>query len=310
MSLPRIEALRQWAAIRGYSVAWGPLTALDDVRSEIERRLQAGEIDPAFYQAQIATLQDSAPEDLPRPKSVLVVAVPRPAHTVRFTFDSGPLDAVLPPTYVRYRGLPEDVLEDLKAHVLQDSFRLSILSAPLKALAGRLGLIAYGRNNITYVPGLGSYFQLAGFLTDAALELPENWRPQPARPLPECESCSSCLSSCPTGAIAEERFLLHAERCLTLPTENAGDWPEWFSPSMHRCLIGCLACQQACPENAGRLRFEPSGIVFNAEETAAILSGDRLGNETAWESIWQKIEAVRMTHFEPVLSRNLRALAE
>jgi len=276
-----IEAFEQWAAERDYRAGWGSLAVLDDVRMDIERRLAAGEIDPEFHRDQLASLQYSASRELPHAKRVLLIAVPRPGHTVRFTLD---------------------------AHVFHQRFQLRILSAPLKALASRLGLVVYGRNNIAYVPGLGSYFQLVGFLTDGELDLPAGWRPQSARQMPECENCESCRSACPSGAIGEQRFLLHAERCLTLFTETPGQWPGWFSPSMHHCLIGCLACQQACPENAGLLRIEPAGMCFSAQETEAILSDDGQRCGAAWPGIKQKLETVRMNHFEPVLSRNLRAL--
>ena len=59
--------------------------------------------------------------------------------------------------------------------------------APLKPLAVRLGLVRYGRNNVTYAPGMGSYIQLLGYLTDASLPLPDGWRPQEPTLLPECE---------------------------------------------------------------------------------------------------------------------------
>jgi epoxyqueuosine reductase len=37
---------------------------------------------------------------------------------------------------------------------------LSLL--PLKSLAVRSGLAAYGRNNVCYVPGMGSFLELVG----------------------------------------------------------------------------------------------------------------------------------------------------
>lgn len=176
----------------------------------------------------------------------------------------------------------------MRASVFHPPARLDILSAPLQALVGGVGL--------------------AGFLTDADLDLAPDWRPQPPARLAACENCESCFSLCPSGAIDAERFLLRAERCLTLFSETPGDWPAWFSPSMQRCLIGCLDCQQSCPENAGLLRTEPSGISFTREETEAILAGDGRRSGPIWAGIAQKFDAARMTHFEPVLCRNLRAV--
>ena len=79
------------------------------------------------------------------------------------------------------------------------------------------------------------------------------WREPKA--LERCESCVACLRNCPTGAITRDRFLLRAERCLTYHNEAAGDFPGWIDPSWHHCLIGCLRCQTACPENKAVLEW-------------------------------------------------------
>ena len=149
---------------------------------------------------------------------------------------------------------------------------MELIDAPLKALAARLGLVRYGRNNVTYAPGIGSYLQLIGCVTDAALPVPADWTPQEPQLLDLCETCGECETACPTGAIGSDRVLLHAERCLTLANEATATFPDWLPSSAHHCLIGCLLCQRACPENA-RLEVEDTGIVFTAEETAALLAG-------------------------------------
>ena len=45
--------------------------------------------------------------------------------------------------------------------------------APIKTVAAMLGLVRYGRNNIAYADGIGSYLQLCGYITDARLAIPE-----------------------------------------------------------------------------------------------------------------------------------------
>jgi epoxyqueuosine reductase len=297
-------AIRAWAARRGYRAACADIALLDKVRAEIQASFQEGTIDPDLYRTQLAPLCRGTTAEVPAPKRILMVAVPRPAHTVRFALAGRCVDAVLPPTYVRYSALPEAVRDDLREAVPGEHFRLGILNAPLKALAARIGLVRYGRNNLTYVEGLGSYFQLVGCTTDALLEpAPE----QPPRALPACENCGACAACCPGGAIREDRFPLNAARCLTLFSENEGSWPAFFCASMLECLVGCLTCQQVCPENAGLFTIEPAGVCFAEEETAAIVAGGRRDGPV-WDRIREKLASLRLVHYEPVITRNLRAL--
>ena len=184
---------------------------------------------------------------------------------------------------------------------------METLRAPLKQVASRLGLVSYGRNNVTYAPGPGSYFQLLGYLTDAGLPLPNGWQPSEPALLPTCQTCRACLDDCPTGAIEEDRVLLNAERCLTFTNENPGPWPPWIGPKAHHCLLGCLRCQRCCPENP-ELFVERTGVVFTREETRELLagSGDHLG--PVWDGLRGKLALLGQPGAETVLERNLGAL--
>ena len=83
------------------------------------------------------------------------------------------------------------------------------------------------------------------------------------------------MHACPTGAIAADRFLLHAERCLVFHNERPGTvaFPEWIPPSSHGCLVGCMKCQEECPENAGLLDRTVDEGDFSEEDTAVLLDG-------------------------------------
>jgi epoxyqueuosine reductase len=299
------QKLLEWAAQRRYRIAWGPGAVVELVHREIAARRSGLEIDERFFEHELESLFTADVENS-EGKTAVIVAVPRPAHLVHFYMDGKTFDAVLPPTYVRYRATFEDVRLDLVSSGLPGA-QTELLAGPLKAVAGRLGLIFYGRNNVTYIAGLGSYFQLCGYVTDA--ELPEMELTE-ASLLPECEGCSICASACPTGAIAEDRVLLRAEKCLTFANENTGDWPAWVNPQMHNCLLGCLECQRACPKNP-ELPVEDTGVRFSAAETRLLLRNDLPEMSAGAENgIRSKLAWLGQPYAEPVLGRNLRALVK
>jgi epoxyqueuosine reductase len=292
--------------MRGYRVAWGSLEAADLACRDVLARRASGEIDASFYQGNLGSFRppERSRQDGDR---VLVVAMPRPAHSVVFDLGGGSRLAIIPPTYVQYTALFDEVARDLQANALPPGSRVERAQAPLKSLAARLGLVRYGRNNLTYAPGCGTYLQLFGYVTDAPLPVPKGWRPSEPELLPTCESCTACRDACPTGAIGEDRVLLRAERCLTWLNENPGPWPAWLASDAHRCLVGCLSCQTVCPENA-QLTVTDTGISFTPEETATILDDqpDHSGS-AVWDAIRAKLDLIRLNE-GPVLGRNLRAL--
>lgn len=121
----------------------------------------------------------------------------------------------------------------------------------------------------------------------------------PETAMERCAKCRICIKACPTGAIREDRFLISAERCYTLSSESKEPTPDWATPPASPCLIGCMACQEICPENKGRLRYEPSGVEFTAGETEALLEmGRRLEAEKQGEDSGggEKEEARDMKH--------------
>lgn len=301
-----IDRLQSWADDRGYRVAWGGAEVVERARAELVARRESGELDADFCRDELEFLFGT--DDVGPLPTVLMVAMPRPAHRVGFDLGDGRLDALLPPTYLRYRATFEDLRQDLTAHGLPGA-RVELLTAPLKTVAGMLGLIRYGRNNISYAEGIGSYVQLCGFLTDAPLPADQGARGEGPELLAECADCTICQSACPTEAIAADRVLLHAERCITLANENPGEWPDSIPRRSHHCLVGCLACQRACPVNP-KLRIEDTGVCFSAAETRSLLDCDGSPGRNAESGIRTKLAWLGQPGLEPVLGRNLRALLD
>jgi len=298
------QSLQSWATGRGYRVGWGPVEVITAALADVHARDLSRELD--VYASEAISSESAESLGARGLVTVVVVVKPRPGHTVLLDLDGERLEAVLPPTYFRYQNLFEEVRKDLSERGLPGA-RVETLRAPLKQVASRLGLVSYGRNNVTYAPGLGSYFQLLGYLTDARLPLPDDWKPSEPVLLPRCRTCRVCLHDCPTGAIEEGRVLLHAERCLTLANENPGQWPPWIGPKAHHCLLGCLLCQLRCPENP-RLKLETTGVAFTREETQALLSESEDHDGSVWGGLRGKLAWLGQCGAEAVLGRNVRAL--
>jgi epoxyqueuosine reductase len=277
---------------------------LVDLREAIERQHRQGLIDQELYQAYLSDFAFRPPDSLPGARSIIVVAVPEPQIRVTFHRDGGAVHAVVPPTYGE--GKKDRRARQRLARVLEPAgYRVAEAILPKKLLAVRSGLAAYGKNNISYVPGMGSFFGLVTVYSDLPAS-DDRW--QEPQMMASCRNCSACMRHCPAGAITAERFLLHAERCITYHNEKPASvpFPAWIDPAWHNCLIGCLHCQRVCPENREVWSWVKGGAEFSPEETALLLEGrpfDKLPAVTA-----DKLERLDMEGYVGLLRRNLNAL--
>jgi len=142
---------------------------------------------------------------------------------------------------------------------------------PLKLLAARSGLGQYGRNNLIFVDGMGSFNVLYAFLTDHQFR-DSSWSELTV--LDACRRCDHCDRVCPTYCITRGEFIINIDRCITLYNENAGAFPNWLLPSMHHALMGCMKCQSPCRVNEGIDEIAGDLGEVSEEETRKILQGD------------------------------------
>jgi epoxyqueuosine reductase len=277
-----------------------PMDHLNDLRESIYSLYEQDLLDEALYHDQLGFFSFDTPIDLPEARSIIIVAVPTPQMRIICRWHGKRVPVVIPPTYVSYGTRTESVQAVLAMWLKHEGYRLAKSYLPLKTLAVRSGLAEYGRNNICYVPGMGSFLQLVGAFSDLTGDR-DPWR----RPkmLDRCVSCTACLRHCPTKAITKDRFLLHAELCLTYHNEAKRDFPDWINPSWHHCLIGCLRCQYACPENKGLPGWFEDRAEFSEQETKLLIQRvppDRLPAETA-----VKVKSLEINEDYGVLCRNL-----
>ncbi len=297
------ERLIRWLDTLGWKGRLVPIRHLRDLREAIVGRHARGEFDESFYREHLGSFSFDAPPELPDASALLVIAVATPPMRVFFRWQGSRRPAVLPPTYVRYSARTESVQEVASRWLAEEGFRAAKARVPLKALAVSSGIAEYGRNNLCYVPGMGSYLQLAGLFTD--VPCPDDpWRSPTL--MARCARCDACLERCPTGAIAEDRTLLHTERCLTLHNESDADFPAWLQPSWHDCLVGCMQCQARCPENAAHARWIEDRGEFSEEVTGILL--ERVTPERLPEALAARLRSLGLSFDSGLLGRNLAAL--
>ena len=276
---------------------------LNELQKEIEVNHKKGLLDEELYDAYLASFDFECHQKLAEVRSLIIVSAPQPQIQVTFVREDTSCPAIIPPTY--NFSADDQVADLLKAYLEPQGYQLRKVRLPEKLLAVRSGLAQYGKNNITYVKGMGSFHRPVVFISDFPCEA-DSWG-EP-KVIGQCEKCSACMKACPSDAIGSDRFLLHAERCLTFHNERANDFPEWLSPSWHNSLVGCMICQQVCPANKDVAKWIDAGAAFDREETALILSAvsdDRLPNET-----FAKLKKLDMMEYYDVLGRNLRTLIE
>jgi len=254
--------------VKGKIVSTRHLTHLEE---EIKEKRDQGVIDAGLDKTYLSEFKFDIPESLPDAKSIFIIAHPQPQIRIIFAWQGKSYPVILPPTYLHS---PDSRVEKFLSRLLaSQGYHLAKATLPLKLLAVRSGLGSYGKNNVCYVPGMGSFHRLMAFCSDFPCS-EDSW--VEARMMENCKKCTACQRGCPTGAITTERFLLRAERCLTFLNEGQRDFPSWVDPAWHHCLVGCLHCQRVCPQSKGFFEQIEEKAKFTEQETNAILENPLL----------------------------------
>jgi epoxyqueuosine reductase len=286
----------------GYKARMVSIDHLPMLEKQIKEQHSQKLLDDQFFQSRLGWFRFQLPESLPKTRSMIVVAVPRPQTRAVFTWNGIRRPLILPPTYTAYNAITEQVQNLLAKMLSEKGYAVAGTALPLKLLATRSGLAQYGRNNISYVSGMGSFLQLVAVYSDMPCE-ENSWR-EPSMLL-ACEKCDLCRRACPTGAIPSDRFLLRAELCLSYHNEKKGDIPfaSWIDASWHNCIEGCMRCQRACPLDKPFLDWVGDEEEFSEQETALLLEGttrEKLPEETV-----RKLTHLDILNDLGILPRNL-----
>ena len=287
-----------------------PITRFPALQTEFDRVRQSGTISRArTFVDQVSPLGFRVPADFPAAKSVVVVAAFVKPMYVNFHLDGSAYRILVPPQYYRddmnsgalKSVVEKDIVQKVGSRVVDISERV-----PLKLLAARSGLGYYGRNNLIFVEGMGSYNLLYAFLTDE--QFPEDGWSQ-LEVLDRCRRCDHCDRICPTGSILRSNFVIDVDKCLTLYNEHPGAFPNWLPAGSHHALMGCMKCQSPCPVNGGIAELYGTLEDISEEETRKILNG--APDDPLLKTLQRKLRnfrAAQSRQLFPVLTRNLGVL--
>ena len=281
------------------------LTSLEHVGSmgdELLSLMNQGLIGEEFGRINLDRMGFDHTTIMPKARSILVVASPQSMTRLYFEYQGEMHCITLPPTYV-HRELHEKVKKALNAVLPQHGYDYKGVRLPLKMLAASTGLGMYGRNNICYVQGMGSFFGLCAFYADIPCTS-DSWTDKAM--MPECAGCSECIEACPTGSISAARSVIDASKCLTYFNEREDSFPVWVKPHWHNAIIGCMRCQLACPQNEGFLDKVEHEVTFDAAETSILLEGKSLPELP--DPLREKLDQLSLVDCYSVLSRNLSSL--
>jgi len=280
-----------------------------ELQADIDKTEQDGKLsNHKVFRYYISNFKFQVPENFPEAKYIVVLAIEHNLAKVNFQVNGQKLEIILTSPYHKLGASVEELGELVEREIVKEAgFKVEHNRAMhLKLLAVRSGLGRYGRNNICYVDGLGSFLSLYTFFTDYDFQI-DNWHD--LRVLDECEDCTICFDNCPTNAISEENFVIDIEKCIPLYNEIQGEFPEWLQSDVHSSLMGCIKCQKPCPANKEAVKKMLQLEDITEEETKMILDGKNV--ESLTRSIGRKLKLFddsSADYFLPVIKRNLEVL--
>jgi len=290
-----------------YSYATTTVDRVPELQGFVDELDRSGQLsDHVVFREYIKDARYALPKGFANPRSLVSLAVDTKLMRATFHWSGRALDVFVPPQYYK-TGMDAETLEEIVSRgiVGEDGHKIARLThGHMKLLAVRTGLGRYGRNNICYVDGMGTFTTLYAFVTDFGFETDE-WTN--VAMMDACLDCRVCRESCPTGAIPDDGFVLDAGKCIPLYNEIDSDFPDWLPADVHNALVGCMRCQLPCPVNREPLKRAGRLPDITEEETRAILSDPP--DEGALGSASEKLR-MDLTNDElrSVIARNLLGL--
>ena len=296
------EKIRQ----NGDKSALIPINRLEEMKSEIEHFRQNEKLN-GFQEYITRNMYDfNIPETDFSIQSIILIASPAPVYArIIFNYEGQKIPSKCLARSYPGKETPLITTEKyLTEFLTPKGYHIKLASQlPFKRLAVKSGLALYGRNNICFVEGMGSFLTFTAYFSDIPCD-ESTW--YEVNQMNNCIKCTACLSNCPTGAISEDRFLINNERCLSYFNESPGKFPQWLPESVHHCIYDCLLCQIICPENKNYINNVIGPIEFDENETGMLLSRKKM--EEFCNELREKVIFLGMDSWIDAIPRNIEVL--
>ncbi len=274
---------------------------IPEIEQEIKQLYIDEKITKTIYNYVSKYFQFNIPKNVLNERYVIIVAIPQKISIVNFKIGKKKFDFIIPPTYI-YKA-NQDRLYKILLNIFKDRKKINYAYLPKKLIAVKSGLAKYGRNNISYVEGMGSFNRLESYYIDFPLDI-DDWDKKSI--MEECRNCSLCINACPNNCIRENKFVIKAEHCLTYFNENLNNFPDWVDIKSHNALVGCMVCQNVCPINRKYKNDKVEILSFSEKESEAIIVG--LKNNGLPIKLNNKLKRINMDEYLSVLPRNIKLL--
>lgn len=277
------------------------INRIKELKSHIENLYSQRLFDKTFFEERLNIFDFDISKVIADAKSIIIATKRQPIIQVEFNYRGSKHKVIVPPTY---NNATDKQASDLLMSMFERKrYALTKIQLPEKLLLVMSGIGKYGKNNIVYVDGMGSFHRPITFITDVKLDEIKWGDPQIHE---KCIKCKACINSCPTGAISKDKFLIRAEKCLTYHNERDYPFPEWINSEWHNCIIGCMKCQNICQLNRNFLANFDNAVVFSEQETLQVL--DNTSITRLPQSIINKLKTINLFDDYHLLSRNLSVL--
>jgi epoxyqueuosine reductase len=248
--------IKQFAFSQGAQVvAMTRVEVYTDYLAEVEKRLQdTGAQSEDFMISPVANMPSSqeilffnhlsdARKTLMTAKTIIVLGVYAYDESAIYKNTRQELRGKTARTYTYY-PVVRQIAESVVSLIEERGYKaIQGQHIPLKFVADRVGLGAYGKNGILQTAQYGSYIALRNVLTEAEFE-PDTFDKTPA----PCENCDKCIKACPTGAVYAP-YKVNPKLCINPITRRDAYIEPEIRSKMQNWIHGCDICQEVCPAN-------------------------------------------------------------
>ena len=118
-----------------------------------------------FYEIYLKRFKENYRKLFPDAKSIIIIVYPQLITEIKFTYKGRDIRIIIPPTYI-YREQEKNIKNILQKILSEYGYIIKNSSLPEKLTTALSGLGKYGKNNLCYVEGMGSFNTPIIYLSD------------------------------------------------------------------------------------------------------------------------------------------------